>query len=128
MFSRYQRSTTYYRALPVLYGAKKQAEAAPGVGQETDYYLINKYSILTVPAELIEIIKHHYEEEERRKEKDAEIIEDKLGTAFAALIARLNLPGANETSSSDAISPEGGEQKQIESERRQVELNDGKPA
>ena len=32
MFSKYQKLTPYFRAFPILYRAKKQAEVAPGVG------------------------------------------------------------------------------------------------
>jgi hypothetical protein len=111
MFSRYQKLTSYFRALPVLYGAKKQAETAPGVGAETDYYLINKTSIIRVPDEIIEVIAEHYAEEERRKAKDIEIIEQKLGTATDAFLAKLNLSQPVETgeqASSDAVEPKQG--------------------
>lgn len=69
MFSRYQKLTAYFRVLPIVYGAKKQAEAAPGVGTETDYYLIRRDGIFPVPIELISVITEHYVEEEKRKSK-----------------------------------------------------------
>ena len=42
MFSKYPRAIGYYRALPIVYAAKRRAEAAPGVGKDADYYLITR--------------------------------------------------------------------------------------
>ncbi|MGC2413400.1 MAG: hypothetical protein WA459_11980, partial [Stellaceae bacterium] len=107
MFSKYQKLTTYFRAIPILYRAKKQAEIAPGVGSESDYYFINKnVGVQPVPKELIEVIAAHYEEEERRRENDIAIIEGKLNDAMTAMFSQLNLPSSTSPASSGAASSE----------------------
>jgi len=99
--------------MPILYRAKKQAEAAPSVGSETDYHFINKFGVSPVPQQLVDVISEHYVEEERRRENDIVVIEQKLSVAMNALAATLNITpvedggAASEGAASEASSQSG---------------------
>jgi hypothetical protein len=78
MFSRYSKLLPYFKALPLLYGAKRRAEVAPGVGKESDFFLITKNGTEAILREFIDIISAAYELEEIRKSNASLESEDQL--------------------------------------------------
>src|SRR5205807_223354 len=118
--------TSYFRALPIIYRAKKQAEAAPGVGADSDYHFINRFGASPVPDQLIEVIAAHYAEEEKRRENDIVIIEGKLADEARALAAKLNLlPETEGVASEQAVSEGPSQTGRIP---QPAAPSDGKPA
>lgn len=62
----------YTSVLPLIYLAKKSAETAPGVGHETDLYLVTRDGVQPVAAELrdkVHAIYQTYEQEARALQK-----------------------------------------------------------
>jgi hypothetical protein len=69
MFSRYPRLLNYFHALPIIYGAKRRAEVAPGVGRETDMFVITREGTSPVHNVLTKELEKDYENAERRRQK-----------------------------------------------------------
>ena len=78
MFSGYNKLMGYFKALPIIYGAKRRAEVAPGVGRESDFFFITKNGFERVHEKFIEIIAADYELEELRKLTASIELEGKL--------------------------------------------------
>lgn len=52
-------------ALNIVYAAKKKAEVAPGVGQETDMYFLNKDGLVKIDENILSELKRIYEDVSR---------------------------------------------------------------
>lgn len=62
MVSRYPKIIYYYRALPILYTAKRRAEVAPGVGKDADWILITREGWSFVDQSVINELGAAYDE------------------------------------------------------------------
>jgi hypothetical protein len=65
MLSKYPKIVNYYSALPIVYAAKRRAEAAPGVGKDADYYLVTKQGWAPVAPPAIAALDTVYSKLER---------------------------------------------------------------
>jgi len=95
MFESYSHATTYYRALYQTFKAKKRAEVAPGVGEFTEMFLVNRSGVSPIPREVIDTLeKIHKEDIERAKERPEEV-EGLLGEFFQELYPQPSTPPEN---------------------------------
>lgn len=63
--------------LLAVYGAKKAAEVAPGVGQETEIKVLSAGDIWTVPPDLMDVLKTVHNEGTKKAQPNAEKIKAK---------------------------------------------------
>jgi hypothetical protein len=70
-------NSTLAETLVSVYGAKKAAEVAPGVGQETEIKVISLDKIWTVPGELVALLKKAHSEREQKSKPDLTEIQKK---------------------------------------------------
>lgn len=88
MFSRYPKIINLYRALPILYTAKRRAEVAPGVGKESDWLLITRDGWSFIQPEVIaELDKAYGEFEVATTAKLAEV-EERIAATFRAVASK----------------------------------------
>jgi hypothetical protein len=88
MQAKYFNRTNFAAALSLAFSAKKRAEIAPGVGRDTDMFIVNKTGWAPVAAELQALIESSYQEYDKRH---AELLSDqytRLGEAFAEIAAK----------------------------------------
>jgi hypothetical protein len=78
MFAGFNKTTYYFKSLPILYEAKKRAEVAPGVGRETDFLLISRDGMSPIQPEVIDLLDNWYSLQLNRKMEGATEIESEL--------------------------------------------------
>ena len=105
MFSRYPKLPTYYQALPIIYDAKRRAEVAPGVGKETDLFVVTRNGISPVHALLVKELEKDYESSEKRRQKGVL----RRAAHLEKIVARELKPAATVSTSSQPSS--GGKEK-----------------
>jgi 20S proteasome alpha/beta subunit len=83
----YTNGANYATALTAIYAAKKAADIAPGVGKDTDLYLVFKDGFVIVPNEAAATLAEIYETDVKQKQAQR-------SNAVALLQAFLNKPEA----------------------------------
>jgi hypothetical protein len=69
MLARYSHFFPYHSALHLVYSAKKKAEVSPGVGRETDMFLLMRTGTVAVPPETLEALEKYHQELEKAHDK-----------------------------------------------------------
>jgi 20S proteasome alpha/beta subunit len=82
----YEKSWHVNRALFHLYYAKRKAEAAPGIGRNTDLYFIDDGGIKDFDPRIIDLLKKHIEEMEKKIQPIAKRQLDVFSTKLTALL------------------------------------------
>jgi 20S proteasome alpha/beta subunit len=82
MFARYPRDVNLYKALPILYAAKRRAEVAPGVGKESDWLLITKEGCQLIFPRMIRELEEAYNEYYATDQCRAARVEQRLADAM----------------------------------------------
>jgi hypothetical protein len=85
MLSRYDRYWTFQQALLLMYSAKKRAEVSPGVGTETDLFIIGPERFVPIDAPTIKVLDDYYREWESTAEKKRNEIFERMAKFQAAL-------------------------------------------
>jgi hypothetical protein len=62
---RYSRGWQFGQAIALAYAAKKQAEIAPGVGPDTDLYIVHRGGFRQVPEDIKSAVRLSHEEFEK---------------------------------------------------------------
>jgi hypothetical protein len=94
MLASYTHVVAYYRALYQTFAAKKRAEVAPGVGDFTDMFLINRNGVTQVPPAVIDVLNEIYAKNLERVRRFPEEAEGQLVEAEMRLFSQPSTPPA----------------------------------
>jgi 20S proteasome alpha/beta subunit len=86
MFARYPKIINFYRALPILYTAKRRAEVAPGVGKDSDWIIVTRDGWSFVEPEVIAELDTAYSELESTTMDKLADVEKRIEKHFKAKI------------------------------------------
>jgi hypothetical protein len=97
MFARYSPRWPLARALHLLYTAKKRAEAAPGVGEDTDLFFIGYPGKPTqFSDEMMGYLKLGYEHVRDQNKHNVEVVNVTLEQYVEEMLDRVNSPSVSE--------------------------------
>ena len=102
MRARYTSQSPFATALALAYAAKKQAEVAPGVGIETDMFVVNRDGWMPVLAELKTAVEQLYNQYEIKINELASEQIAKLGAALEDIQQKMATQRAAEAASAAA--------------------------
>jgi hypothetical protein len=102
MASRYPRVVNYYRALPILYAAKRRAEVAPGVGKESDWILITRDGWHFIYPNIIAELGTAYDDIEKTSQQKFTDLEERLRVVAEAEDAAAKAAAASTGGQADA--------------------------
>ena len=102
MRARYTSQSPFATALALAYAAKKQAEVAPGVGIETDMFVVNWDGWMPVLAELKTAVEQLYNQYEIKINELASEQIAKLGAALEDIQQKMATQRAAEAASAAA--------------------------
>jgi hypothetical protein len=92
MFESYSHATTYYRALYQTFKAKKRAEVAPGVGEFTEMFLVNRDGAFPIQREVIEALEKIHQEDREKARTRPDEVEEELAKFFQELYPQPSKP------------------------------------
>jgi hypothetical protein len=104
MLDSYVHNYNYCRALYLTFSAKKRAEVAPGVGDFTDMFFINRNGVTQVPLTVINVLNRIYKENQKRIKKFPEQAETRIIAAEKAIFPQPSEPAPEPQTDFD-ISP-----------------------
>jgi len=96
MVSRYPKIVNYYKALPILYTAKRRAEVAPGVGKESDWLLITRDGAQFIYSGLIDELEKAYDEFQTATQAKLTEVEARLAKVMEEAVAKTEIPTADQ--------------------------------
>lgn len=109
MFSGHTSDSPLHKSLYTTYAAKRRAEVAPGVGKDTDTFIIWQLGgSAAIREDILVCVRDAYNEAEQESAEIANKIEGKLHGAIQDLLKE---PSQNQgvTKSSDGVAPADGE-------------------
>lgn len=83
----YTIQTRYHEALIDTYSAKKYSEVAPGVGHETDMFIVSRDGVFQIPESLIGVLESLYREARASTLKVASKLQKRLAKSEQQLFA-----------------------------------------
>jgi hypothetical protein len=92
MQAKYFSGTNFFMALSLVHAAKKRAEIAPGVGNFTDMFFVNRMGWAPVAPEMFSVVERSHQEYEKRQTELLSEQHTRLGEAFAELAAKAQPP------------------------------------
>ena len=84
----YDRRWPIHRALYLLYSARRRAEAAPGVGDQADWWIIANGTTAPLYAPVVEEVTRQYDAESRRASARRDRIEARIGRYLGEMVAK----------------------------------------